>query len=279
MIGDGNRFAHAAALAVAELPGPGLQPALPPRPARPRQDAPAPRDRQLRRALRRRPAVRYATVEEFTTEFVEAVRRKATADFKQRFRGADVLLIDDIQFLAGRAQDARGVLPHLQRALRGRPPARHHERPRARGHRRPRGSPAASASGRGLVAELETPELEVRLAILASAPASTAWRWPTTRSPRSPATSTTSVRALEGALIRVVAYASLRGEPPTPALARHVLRRSRRRRDTGRTQRQRDPRRDRRRSSAVPLERAARPRPQRRRSPSPARSPCTSRAS
>ena len=50
----GNRFAHAAALAVAELPGPGLQPALPPRPARARQDPPAPRHRQLRRALRRR---------------------------------------------------------------------------------------------------------------------------------------------------------------------------------------------------------------------------------
>ena len=56
VIGEGNRFAHAAALAVAELPAPGLQPALPPRPARARQDAPAPRDRQLRPALRRRAA-------------------------------------------------------------------------------------------------------------------------------------------------------------------------------------------------------------------------------
>ena len=78
--------------------------------------------------------VRYATIEEFTSEFVEAVRVKSTADFKQRFRSADVVLIDDVQFLDGPCAYARGVLPHVQRAPGRRPAARDDLRLRPRGH-------------------------------------------------------------------------------------------------------------------------------------------------
>ena len=104
VIGEGNRFAHAAALAVAELPAPGLQPALSPRP-------PGLGKTHLLQAIgnyvQRYGAglrVRYATIEEFTTAFVDAVRSRPTGDFKDDFRGADVVLIDDVQFLAGRTK-------------------------------------------------------------------------------------------------------------------------------------------------------------------------------
>ena len=102
MIGDGNRFAHAAALAVAELPGQAYNPLF-------LHGPPGLGKTHLLHSIgnyvERFGAglrVRYTTVEEFTSEFVEAVRRNQTADFKQRFRGVDVLLIDDVQFLAGR---------------------------------------------------------------------------------------------------------------------------------------------------------------------------------
>ena len=103
VIGEGNRFAHAAALAVAEAPSRGLQPALPARPAGARQDPPPGRDRQL--SARQRPAalsVRYTTAESFTNEFVEALRAKGGEAFKQRYRDLDVLLVDDVQFLEGK---------------------------------------------------------------------------------------------------------------------------------------------------------------------------------
>ena len=102
VIGPGNRFAHAAALAVAELPGHSYNPLF-------LHGSPGIGKTHLLHAIGNYVErfgsglqVRYATIEEFTSEFVEAVRRNQTADFKQRFRGADVVLIDDVQFLAGR---------------------------------------------------------------------------------------------------------------------------------------------------------------------------------
>src|SRR6185369_3344689 len=96
VIGSGNRFAHAAALAVAELPGHSYNPLF-------LHGSPGIGKTHLLHAVGNYVGrfgsglqVRYATIEEFTSEFVEAVRRKATADFKQRFRGADVVLIDDV---------------------------------------------------------------------------------------------------------------------------------------------------------------------------------------
>jgi chromosomal replication initiator protein len=77
----------------------------------------------------------------------------------------------------------------------------------------------------GLVVELETPAVEVRRAILAKRARLDDLEVPPEVIAEIADRVTTSVRALEGALIRVVAYASLKGEPATPALVRHVLRR------------------------------------------------------
>ena len=104
VIGASNRFAHAAALSVAESPARSYNPLFIYGPAGLGKThllhAIGNYVERFGSGLR----VRYATIDEFTSEFVEAVRVKSTADFKQRFRGADVVLLDDVQFLAGRAR-------------------------------------------------------------------------------------------------------------------------------------------------------------------------------
>jgi chromosomal replication initiator protein len=224
VIGAGNQFAHAAALAVAELPGHSYNPLF-------LHGSPGLGKTHLLHAIGNYVErfgsglrVRYATIEEFTSEFVEALRQKRTAEFKERFRSADVVLIDDVQFLAGRertreeffhtfnsllgagrqlvmtSDSAPEEIPGLERRLT--------ERFRS-----------------GLVVELDTPELEVRRAILAKRARVDGVELDSEVLTEIALRVTTSVRALEGALIRVVAYASLREEPATPELARHVLQR------------------------------------------------------
>jgi chromosomal replication initiator protein len=224
VIGSGNRFAHAAALAVAELPAHSYNPLF-------LHGSPGIGKTHLLHAIGNYVErygsglrVRYATIEEFTSEFVEAVRVKSTADFKQRFRGADVVLIDDVQFLTGRAR-TREEFFHTFNALldAGRQLVMTSDCA-------PEDIPGledrlTERFRSGLVVELDTPEVEVRRAILAKRARVDDLEVPPDVIAEIADRVTTSVRALEGALIRVVAYASLKEEPPTPALVRHVLRR------------------------------------------------------
>jgi chromosomal replication initiator protein len=224
VIGSGNRFAHAAALAVAELPAHSYNPLF-------LHGSPGIGKTHLLHAIGNYVErfgsglrVRYATIEEFTSEFVEAVRVKNTADFKQRFRSADVVLIDDVQFLAGRAR-TREEFFHTFNALldSGRQLVMTSDCA-------PEDIPGledrlTERFRSGLVVELDTPEVDVRRAILAKRARLDDLEVPAEVIAEIADRVTTSVRALEGALIRVVAYASMKGEPATPALVRHVLRR------------------------------------------------------
>jgi chromosomal replication initiator protein len=224
VIGEGNRFAHAASLAVAELPAQAYNPLfLHGRPGLGKTHLLHAIGNYVQRygsGLR----VRYATIEEFTTDFVDAVRRHRTGDFKDDFRSADVVLIDDVQFLAGRTK-TREEFFHTFNALldSGRQLVMSSDRS-------PEDLPGledrlAERFRAGLVVELEPPPAPLRRAILAK-------RARVDGVEVSPAVLAeiaqrvdSSVRALEGALIRVVAYASLKGEQATPGLVRHVLRR------------------------------------------------------
>jgi chromosomal replication initiator protein len=224
VIGAGNRFAHAAALAVAELPAHSYNPLF-------LHGSPGIGKTHLLHAIgnyvERFGAglkVRYATIEEFTSEFVEAVRVKSTADFKHRFRSSDVVLIDDVQFLAGRAR-TREEFFHTFNALldAGRQLV-------ITSDCAPEDIPGledrlTERFRSGLVVELDTPEVGVRRAILAKRVRLDEIEVDDAVIAEIADRVTTSVRALEGALIRVVAYASMKGEPPSPPLARHVLRR------------------------------------------------------
>ena len=224
VIGAGNRFAHAAALAAAELPGHSYNPLF-------LFGRPGLGKTHLLHAIGNYVecfgsglTVRYATIDEFTSEFVEAVRRNGTTEFKQRFRGADVVLIDDVQFLAGRDK-TREEFFHTFNALveAGRQLVMTSDCA-------PEDIPGledrlTERFRSGLVAELDTPEVGVRTAILAKRARVDGVEISSEVLAEIASRVTTSVRALEGALIRVVAYASMQNEPPTPGLARHVLRR------------------------------------------------------
>ena len=223
VIGEGNRFAHAAALAAAELPAQAYNPLFlhgPPGLGKTHLLHAIGSYVQRFGGLR----VRYATIEEFTSEFVGAVREKRTEGFKEDFRGADVVLIDDVQFLAGRTA-TREEFFHTFNALldSGRQLVLTSDRPPEE---------LADLEDRlserfrsGLVVELEPPGSYVREAILAKRARLDGVDIGHDVLTEIASAVTSSIRALEGALVRVVAYASLRGQEPTPALARHVLRR------------------------------------------------------
>jgi chromosomal replication initiator protein len=224
VIGEGNRFAHAAALAVAELPAQAYNPLF-------LHGPPGLGKTHLLHAIGNFVQrygtglrVRYATSEEFTTAFVDAVRSHRTGDFKDDFRGADVVLIDDVQFLAGRAK-TREEFFHMFNALLGAG-----RQVVISSDRSPEELPDLEARlaerfRSGLVADLEPPAVVVRRAILAKRARLDGVDISDEVMVEIAQRVDTSVRALEGALIRVVAYASLKGEQPTPGIVRHVLRR------------------------------------------------------
>ena len=224
VIGRGNRFAHAAALAVAEQPGQTYNPLF-------IHGRPGLGKTHLLHAIGNYVTrfgngltVRYTTVEEFTTEFVRAVRARDTEAFKQSFRGVDVLLLDDVQFLADKARTEEELF-HTFNVLHdsGRQLVMTSDRsPDELGGIEERlGERFAS----GLVVGLDPPDLPVRRAILEKRARLDAVNAGPDLVEEIAERVTTSVRALEAALIQVVAYASLKGEPPTPELARRLLKR------------------------------------------------------
>src|SRR3954451_13844436 len=222
VICEGNRFAHAAALAVAELPGQAYNPLF-------LHGPPGIGKTHLLHAIGNYIAryadgltVRYATVETFTSEFVGAVRSEGAAGFKSRFRGADVLLIDDIQFLASKQRTEEEFF-HTFNALyeTGRQLVFTSDRPP---------SELAGLEARlrerfecGLVTPVETPAAGAREAILRKRLLHDNVEMDDSALRVLAESVDSSIRALEGALIRVVAYASLRGEAVTGDVVRAVL--------------------------------------------------------
>jgi len=223
VIGDGNRLAHGAALAVAEQPAQAYNPLFVYGP-------PGVGKTHLLHSIGNYVlaygaglSVRYTTVETFTNQFLAALQRGDMDRFKGSYRHADVLLIDDVQFLASKAKTEEEFF-HTFNAL--------HDLGSQlvlTSDRLPRDLSALEDRLRerfeaGLVTAIEPPDLSTREAVLRKRAQHDGIVLAddgvlpllATRAPD-------SVRMLEGALIRVVAYASLTGRPLTTALAEKVL--------------------------------------------------------
>lgn len=222
VIGDANRFAHAAALAVAENPGNAYNPLFVVGPPGVGKTHLLHSIGNYVRAYGGGLTVRYTTVERFTNEFLEALKTRDVDAFKHRYRRNDVLLIDDVQFLESKVKTEEEFF-HTFNALHetgsqlvltsDRPPrdiAKLDERLRQR-------------FGSGLVVDIRAPDPATRLTVLRKRAHHDGIAVDDAVLQLIADRVTGNIRALEAALIRVVAYASLTGRTIDPALADDVL--------------------------------------------------------
>ena len=166
--------------------------------------------------------VRYVSTETFLNEYVEAIRTGSTAMFKRRYRDIDVLLIDDIQFIEGK-EGLQEEFFHTFNALHGA-----NKQIVISSDRMPDNIPTLEERLRGrfrwgLITDIQPPDLETRLAILRNKSERDHSQVPADVLEFIAANITTNIRELEGALIRVTAYASLNRIPITVQLAQQLL--------------------------------------------------------
>jgi chromosomal replication initiator protein len=222
VIGPSNRFAHAAALAVAETPARKYNPLFV------YGDAGLGKTHLLQaiahyvRENYPTYRVRYVTSEAFLNEFIDAVRTGSNEFFKRRYRDIDVLLVDDIQFIEGKKETQEEffhTFNHLHQANRqivlssDRPPD-------AIGTLEDR---LRSRFKQGLLTDVQPPDLETRLAILRNKAERETTSIPPEVLEFIAANITDNIRVLEGALIRLAAFASLTSEQLTVDTAASVL--------------------------------------------------------
>ncbi len=220
IVGNSNRLAHAAALAVAEHPGESYNPLF-------IYGGTGLGKTHLLHAIGRLPLskgkrVRYVSSETFTNDMINSIRNQSTAEFRRYYREIDVLLIDDIQFIGGKEgtqEEFFHTFNHLYSANR---------QIVISSDRHPRAIPTLEERVRsrfegGMITDVQPPDLEVRIAILR-----------TKAEGQTPAVPgdvidfiahkvQSNIRELEGALTRVLGYAQLMKTPLSVDLATTVL--------------------------------------------------------
>ncbi|MFZ2014011.1 MAG: chromosomal replication initiator protein DnaA [Nocardioides sp.] len=222
VIGSSNRFPHAAAVAVAEAPGKAYNPLLV------YGDSGLGKTHLLHaighyvRSLYNGAKVRYVSSEEFTNEFINAIRDDRQDRFKRRYRDVDVLLIDDIQFLEGKTQTQEEFF-HTFNTL-------HNASKQIvlTSDRAPKRLEALEDRLRnrfewGLITDVQPPDLETRIAILRKKAAMDRLSAPADVLEFIASKIQTNIRELEGALIRVTAFANLNRQEVDMTLAEIVL--------------------------------------------------------
>jgi chromosomal replication initiator protein len=223
VIGDANRFAHAAALAVAELPGQAYNPLFIVGPPGVGKTHLLHSIGNYVRAYGGGLTVRYTTVERFTNEFLEALKARDVDAFKHRYRRNDVLLIDDVQFLESKVKTEEEFF-HTFNALHetGSQLVLTSDRP-------PRDMAALQDRLRqrfesGLLVDIRSPDPATRLTVLRKRAHHDGIELADGAVLELIAERVTdNLRSLEAALIRVVAYASLTDAAITRELADEVL--------------------------------------------------------
>lgn len=220
VVGAGNRLAHAASLAVAEKPAQAYNPLF-------LYGGVGLGKTHLLHAIgnmcyRRDQQVLYVSSEEFTNDLINAIRTHQTQAFREKYRRIDVLLIDDIQFIAGK-ESTQEEFFHTFNTLHGqdkqivissdRPPKAMvtlEERLRSRFEW-------------GLTADIQPPDIETRLAILRAKADRAGYKISNELLELIARKVQSNIRELEGALTRVIAFADLSGQSLTPQLVESTL--------------------------------------------------------
>ncbi|NLE96793.1 MAG: chromosomal replication initiator protein DnaA [Propionibacterium sp.] len=220
--GASNRFAHAAAAAVAETPGKSYNPLLIYGPSGLGKTHLLHAIGHYVRSYYENLRVKYVSTEELTNDFINAISNNRTAEFRSSYRDVDVLLIDDIQFLAAKVQTQEeffhtfNTLHNAQKQIvmtSDRPPKLLEAlEPRLR-----------SRFEWGLMTDIQPPDLETRIAILKKKVAAQRLTAGTQVMELIAQRITTNIRELEGALTRIAALASLNQQEITLDLAEEVL--------------------------------------------------------
>ncbi|MBI4883331.1 MAG: chromosomal replication initiator protein DnaA [Actinobacteria bacterium] len=220
--GASNQFALAAALRVAETPGRSYNPLF-------IYGSAGLGKTHLLHAIGhyvhnhyQHDVVRYVTTETFLNEYVDAIRTNTTANFKRRYRDIDVLLIDDIQFMEGK-EGLQEEFFHTFNSLHGA-----NKQVVISSDRMPDAIPTLEERLRGrfkwgLITDIQPPDLETRLAILRNKAERDHSPVPAETLEFIASRITTNIRELEGALIRVTAYASLNHVPISNHMAEGLL--------------------------------------------------------
>ncbi|MBL5794172.1 chromosomal replication initiation protein DnaA [Heyndrickxia sporothermodurans] len=222
VIGSGNRFAHAASLAVAEAPAKAYNPLF-------IYGGVGLGKTHLMHAIghyviEHNPTARvvYLSSEKFTNEFINSIRDNKAVDFRNKYRNVDVLLIDDIQFLAGK-ESTQEEFFHTFNAL--------HEESKQiiiSSDRPPKEIPTLEERLRsrfewGLITDITPPDLETRIAILRKKAKADGLDIPNEVMLYIANQIDSNIRELEGALIRIVAYSSLINKDINADLAAEAL--------------------------------------------------------
>ena len=166
--------------------------------------------------------VRYVSTETFLNEYVDAIRTNSTAAFKRRYREVDVLLVDDIQFMEGK-EGLQEEFFHTFNSLHGA-----NKQIVISSDRTPDAIPTLEDRLRGrfrwgLITDIQPPDMETRLAILRNKAERDRATIPNEVLEYIASKVSTNIRELEGALIRVTAYASLNRVPITTQMAESLL--------------------------------------------------------
>lgn len=220
MVGTSNRFAYAAAQEIVSAPGERYNPLF-------IFGGVGLGKTHLLHAIGQRlmaqgQRVVYVTAERFTNEIVEAIRRRTTQQFRNRYRDVDALLMDDVQFIAGRESTEEEFFhtfnwlheANKQIVLTSDRP------PRAMRHLHDR---LRSRFEWGLLADLQPPDFQDRLEILRAKTAAMGIEMPEESLSRLAHHPCESIRELEGELTRVIAYAKTLGRPLDPETVTHSL--------------------------------------------------------
>ena len=220
--GSSNRFAHAAAAAVAEQPGKSYNPLMIYGPSGLGKTHLLHAIGHYVRSYYDNLRVRYVSTEELTNDFINAISENRTAEFRRAYRDVDVLLVDDIQFLESKIQTQEeffhtfNTLHNAQKQIvmtSDRPPRLLEAlEPRLR-----------SRFEWGLMTDIQPPDLETRIAILRKKAASQRLTAGTQVLEFIASKITSNIRELEGALTRVAALASLNHQEIDLVLTESVL--------------------------------------------------------